>query len=49
MDLTDRAKWHKDFNGGQLPILETPKGDMIAEADVLTNFACEAAKEDVGL
>jgi glutathione S-transferase len=41
----DRAQWHLDFNKGQLPMLETPEGDMIAESDVLMNFAQDAAPE----
>jgi len=43
-DLQKKAQWHLDFNGGFIPILETPKGEMINESGVLMDFACTYAE-----
>jgi len=40
-DLNLKAQWHKDFNGGFVPILETPTGEMFPESGILINFAIE--------
>lgn len=34
-DLNDKAPWHVAFNGGSVPILETPSGDMIPESSIV--------------
>ena len=41
MDLLDKAQWHVDFNGGGVPFIETPSGDLIKESAVITQFAIE--------
>ena len=32
MNMENPAKWFTDYNGGMLPILETPEGQLISEA-----------------
>lgn len=34
-DLNSKAKWQVDFNGGFVPILETPDGKMFGESGLL--------------
>jgi len=49
VDMENKAKWHTDFNTGLLPVLQTPKGDMLKESDVIFNFAYDFAPVDQGL
>ena len=42
MDLQKHAQWHLDFNGGLVPILETPTGRMIPESKIIMAFAEES-------
>lgn len=35
MDLNQKAQWHLDFNGGMVPVLETPQGDLIKESGII--------------
>ena len=49
IDLLNKAKWHVDFNGGLIPVLETPAGDMINESAVVQGFAVDFAPKDQGL
>lgn len=35
MDLNEKAQWHKDFNNGFVPVLETPEGTLIKESGVI--------------
>ena len=46
LDLNDKAPWHLDFNGGFVPILETPAGDLIKESDIIMHFANEQGGKD---
>ena len=39
MDLNNKAKWHTDFNGGFIPMLESPDGTLVNETEVLLQFA----------
>lgn len=39
MDLGTKAQWHKDFNGGLIPIVEAPNGKMIPESSICMNLA----------
>jgi len=39
VDLTNKAQWHLDINGGFIPILETPEGTTIHESAVVMDFA----------
>ena len=32
VDMTTKAQWHIDANGGFLPLMETPDGDIINES-----------------
>ena len=43
-DLETKAQWHLDFNGGFLPILESPDGTMINESSLIMQFACDYAQ-----
>jgi glutathione S-transferase len=48
-NLGDKAQWHKDFNGGLVPILESPDGTMVNESAIISQFAVEYAKAEDGL
>ena len=41
MDLQNKAKWHLDVNGGYIPVLETPDGQMIHESAVIQDMAVD--------
>lgn len=38
-DLVTKAEWHMAFNGGLVPVLETPDGELMRESDVIMSFA----------
>ena len=46
MDLNEKAKWHVDFNGGMVPVLETRPDELIKESGIAAQFACEVAGPD---
>lgn len=35
VDLLNKAEWHKNVNGGSIPMLETPEAEIIFESAVL--------------
>ena len=41
VDLSEKAQWHVDFNGGSTPVLETPAGDLIKESAIIAQVAVE--------
>jgi len=41
VELREKAQWHKDINGGLVPIMETPDGDLIPESSIIAHFAME--------
>jgi glutathione S-transferase len=43
MDLNTKAQWHVDFNGGIVPVFETPNGDLIKESGVIMQLAHDLA------
>ena len=45
IDLVTKAEWHKNFNGGMTPVLETPAGELMKESQVIMSFA-ENLKDD---
>lgn len=45
VDLNNKSQWHHDLNGGMVPVLETPAGDLIIESGVIMAFAQEYAPE----
>lgn len=47
-DLREKAEWHKNINGGLVPLLESPDGTIIFESAVIAEFANEL-KPDSGL
>ena len=49
MDLNDKAQWFKDFNGGMVPILEFPSGDLIPESNIAVEYALQVAGTDQGI
>ena len=49
VSLVEKAQWHLDFNGGFVPILETPAGTMINESGFIAEFANGLAGPDQGL
>ena len=34
LDLNEKAQWHVDFNGGMIPVLEAPSGELIPESGI---------------
>lgn len=48
-DLRVKAEWHKDFNGGLIPVLEAPDGTMVKESAVIANFAVDFAPKGQGI
>ena len=42
MDLVDQAPWHRELNGGLVPILETPCGKLIIESAIIMAYADES-------
>jgi glutathione S-transferase len=42
LDLEKKTQWHKDINGGLVPILEFPNGVTLIESKVLMDYAEEA-------
>ena len=46
MDLEDKAEWHKELNGGLVPVLETPQGQLVIESRVHMELANELGKEE---
>ena len=49
IDLNDKGQWHKDFNGGLVPVLEMPTGDLIPESGIAMQFAIESAPSGQGI
>ena len=49
VSLVEKAQWHLDFNGGFVPVLETPAGTMINESGFIAEFANSLAGPDQGL
>ena len=49
LDNDNKAQWFKDFNGGFVPILEFPSGEMVPESDIAVEFALQKAGPDQGL
>ena len=35
MDIHDKAQWHVDVNGGMVPLLETPQGEIVKESAII--------------
>jgi len=33
--VNEKAAWHLEINGGLVPILETPQGDLIVESSII--------------
>ena len=46
VDLNEKAEWHQELNGGFIPVLETPAGDLIPESDIVTQYAIESVPRD---
>ena len=38
INLEKRTKWHYEINGGLVPILELPSGEIITESQVIMDF-----------
>lgn len=49
MQLQNKAQWHLDFNGGFIPVLETPEGHLVKESAVVAQFAVDYAGPNQGL
>jgi len=41
VDLNEKAQWHLDFNGGSVPVLETPQGTLVPESGIIQSWAQE--------
>ena len=44
-NLDKKAGWHVALNGGMVPVLETPAGDLIRESGVISQLAVELGGE----
>lgn len=42
LDLQNKAQWHKDYNGGTVPILEKPDGSLENESAQMMAWAIES-------
>ena len=49
VDMNDKAQWHKDFNGGMVPVLEAPNGTMIPESAIAMQYALDSAPANQGV
>lgn len=49
MDLSDKPKWHTDFNKGFIPVLEVPSGEMFPESDINAQYALQVAGAEQGI
>ena len=47
--LNNKGQWHKDFNGGMVPVLELPTGDLLPESGILMQYAMDAAPAGQGI
>ena len=39
LDMADKGAWHKEFNGGFVPILENTDGKLFPESGIIEEFA----------
>lgn len=44
--MNKKAQWHLDFNGGFVPVLETPAGDLIKESGIVQHVALDEGKDN---
>jgi glutathione S-transferase len=42
INLQDKTQWHIDLNGGTVPILELPSGDVIYDSKILMEYINDA-------
>ena len=49
VDLGNKAQWHKDFNGGLIPVVENQAGKMIPESTICMNLALRIAGQGQGI
>ena len=42
LNLRDKTQWHKDINGGLVPILELPDGTIILDSKIIMDYVNEA-------
>ena len=42
INLQDKTQWHKDINGGLVPILELSDGTILLDSKILMEYANEA-------
>lgn len=49
VDLNEKAQWHLEFNGGMVPVLEAPTGELIPESGIQVQYALEAAPRSQGI
>jgi glutathione S-transferase len=47
--LSNKAPWHVEFNGGSVPVLETPEGVLIKDSGVVMMFAHESSNKGADL
>ena len=49
VDLNSKAGWHTEFNGGMIPVLEVPSGQLIPESQVIADYALQVAGSEQGI
>ena len=49
MDLKNKAKWHVNYNGGLVPILEDQNTNLIHESSIIAAFSSDLSSEGLPL
>ena len=49
VDLNNKSQWHLDVNGGMIPVMENPAGDLIPESGVIMAFASEHSSKGIDI
>ncbi len=47
--MRKKAKWHLNINGGLIPLLEMPNGEIINESNILMEFAEDFGSNSEGI
>merc|ERR1712224_297765 len=46
VNLERRAKWHYELNGGFVPILQIPSGEVITESYLIMQYLCSLTGDE---
>jgi len=45
LDMSKKTEWHKEWNGGQVPVLETQDGRIVIESQIIMHYINEKYPE----